>query len=68
MKEPVRLYLYGLLFPLAALLVAYGIVSGADAPLWIALVEAVLGVGAVESARGRVTPVSTVTRGGDREP
>lgn len=54
--EPVRRYLYGLLVPLAAVLVAYGIVDNESAPLWIALATAVLGVPAVESARSRVTP------------
>lgn len=72
MKEPVRLYLYGLLIPTAAILVAYGILSNTDAPLWIALAEAALGVGAVELARSRVTPTRgrsvNVIGGGDYEP
>lgn len=54
--EPVRKYLYGLLVPLAAVLVAYGVLDGESAPLWIALATAVLGVPAVEAARASVTP------------
>lgn len=54
--EPVRKYLYGLLVPLAAVLVAYGLVDNESAPLWIALATAVLGVPAVEAARSRVKP------------
>jgi RsiW-degrading membrane proteinase PrsW (M82 family) len=55
--EPVRKYLYGLLAPVVAVLVAYGIVDGESAPLWIALATAVLGVPAVEVARSNVRPL-----------
>lgn len=55
--EPVRKYLYGLLTPLVAVLVYYGVVDSESAPLWIAAATAALGVGAVEVARSKVTPV-----------
>lgn len=55
--EPVRTYLYGLLVPLAAVLVYYGVVDNESAPLWIALATGVLGVPAVEVARSKVSPV-----------
>jgi hypothetical protein len=57
-SEPVRLYLYSLLVPVVALLVFLGVVDAQSAPLWIALVTAVLGVPAVEAARAAVTPVA----------
>ena len=57
-SEPVRLYLYGLLAPLVALLVVYGIVDETTAPLWLAFGTAVLGVTVTEAARRRVTPVA----------
>lgn len=53
--EPVRSYLYTLLAPVVALLVFYGVVSDAAAPLWIGVLTAVLGVPAVEVARKKVT-------------
>lgn len=56
--EPVRKYLYGLLAPVVAVLVAYGVVDSESAPLWIALATAVLGVGAVETARAKVRPIN----------
>lgn len=52
--EPVRNYLYTLLFPVAALLVGYGWVSSEHMPLWVGVATAVLGVPVVESARRRV--------------
>lgn len=57
-SEPVRVYLYGLLAPLVAVLGAYGIVSDELAPLWIGLGAAVLGVPLIEAARRKVTPVA----------
>jgi hypothetical protein len=54
--EPVRLYVYSLLAPLAGILVFYGIVDSAAAPLWIALGTVVLGVTGTEVARSKVTP------------
>lgn len=54
--EPVRTYLYSLLAPGVALLVAYGVIAEANASLWTALATAVLGVGGTEAARSRATP------------
>lgn len=56
-SEPVRLYLYGVGLALLALLVGYGLVDGAQAPLWVALLVALLGVPATESARRAVSPL-----------
>ena len=56
-REPVRARLYALIAPVAALLVGYGIVSEAQAALWIGLATAVLGTLAVESARAHVVPI-----------
>jgi hypothetical protein len=56
-REPVRVYLYGLLFPGAALAVAYGVLSNDKAALWLTLGAAVLVPGAAELARRKVTPV-----------
>ena len=62
--EPLRIYLGGVLAALVAVLVAYGIIDGDQAPLWIALGTAVLGIGGVEAARSRVTPVDSLDHGG----
>lgn len=56
-KEPVRLYMYGILVPLAGVLVFYGLLTEQSAPLWIALLNAVIGVPAIETARSLVSPV-----------
>lgn len=56
-SEPVRMYLYGLLAPLLAVLVFYGVVESSAVALFFALGAAVLGVPAVEVARSKVTPV-----------
>lgn len=53
--EPVRLWLYGLIAPVVALLVLQGVVSDEAAPLWIALATAVLTVTGAEAARSKVT-------------
>lgn len=58
--NPVRTYMYGVLGPLVALLVGYDVVSAADAPRWLALGAAVLGVPATELARARVRPVASL--------
>lgn len=55
-SEPVRSYLYAILVPLVALLVAGGIVSGALAPFIVAVVVAVLGGATVETVRSAVSP------------
>lgn len=57
--EPVRLYLYGVLVPLVALLVALGVVQTDQALLWLAVGAAVLGVPAVERARSLVDSPAT---------
>lgn len=55
-REPVRVRLYGVLTAIVGLLVARGLLTGLEAPLWLALAAAALGVGGVESARAHVTP------------
>jgi hypothetical protein len=65
-NEPVRLYVYTVLAIVVGLLVARGVLSTAEAPLWTALVATLLGVPAVETARSKVSPVWTDTdRRGD---
>jgi len=62
--EPVRLYLYSLMLPGAALAVVYGVATTEQATSWVAAAAAVLGVGvpAVEGVRARVTPWSPSDR------
>lgn len=57
--EPLRLYIYSLLAPLAAVLVLYGVVDGNAVPLLIALATAVLGVAGTEAARAKVASPQT---------
>jgi len=57
--EPVRLYLYGVLGPLVALLVALGVIQADQALLWLAVGAALLGVPAVERARALVDSPAT---------
>ncbi|HEY9337579.1 MAG TPA: hypothetical protein VIQ79_24275 [Kribbella sp.] len=57
-RQPVRSYLYGVLVPGEALAVSYGLVSGNQGALWLALGAAVLVVPAAEAARARVTPTA----------
>lgn len=57
--EPLRLYVYALLVPLAAVLVWHGIVSDEAVPLYLALAEVVLGAGAVEGTRRAVASPET---------
>ena len=59
-REPVRVYLYGVGVAGLLLLVAYGLVEDSKAPLWLGLLGAVLYVPGVELARARVTPVQPV--------
>lgn len=56
--EPVRTYLYGLLAPVLAVLVAYGVMDEQQTAVWFAVAVAVLGIPAVEVARAKVTPVA----------
>jgi hypothetical protein len=55
--EPVRLWLYGLIAPVVALLAWYGVVADDAAPLWIALATAVLTIVGAEVSRSKVVPV-----------
>lgn len=54
--EPVRVYIYSVMVPALLVAVGYGLVSGAQATLWLTLAAAVLGVGSTEAARSNVTP------------
>lgn len=54
--EPVRLYLYALLTPASLLAIAYGLIDGQQAALWVGLATVALGVPATERARANVTP------------
>jgi predicted membrane metal-binding protein len=57
-QEPVRVYIYGLALAIIAALVFFGVVTGAAAPVIIAVVLAALAVPSpVEVARSKVTPV-----------
>lgn len=52
--EPVRLWLYGLMAPVMAILVGYGVLSDAQASMWITLATAALGIiGGTEFARSK---------------
>ena len=55
-REPVRVRLYTIVTAIVALLVGRGIITGYEAPLWMALAAGVLGVAGIESARAAVTP------------
>lgn len=55
-SEPVRLYVFPLLVVLVGTLVTKGVLDGDTATLVIGLVTAVLGLGAQEVARAKVTP------------
>ena len=63
--EPVRVRLYGVITALVTLLVGRSVLTGYEAPLWIALAAAVLGVAGVETARADVTPTHRVPPPGD---
>lgn len=57
-SEPVRIYVYGLVSAVVALLVFMGVLTGAAVPFVIAVVVAALALPSpVEAARARVTPV-----------
>jgi hypothetical protein len=57
-RRPVRVYLYGLLFPGFALAIAYGLTTADKAALWIALGGGVLVVSGGELAQRKTTPVA----------
>lgn len=61
--EPVRLWLYGIAAPLAAIGVGYGVLSEAQASMWITLAGAVLGVlGGTEFARSKAYAPANVAQ------
>jgi len=64
-REPVRLYVYGVVGAVVALLVFRGVVSGTESLLWLALAQVLLAVPATEAARARVD--SPATSAGVRE-
>ena len=51
-----RRWIYGVSVASIALLVAYGIVRSDQAPLWLSLAAAVLGLAGPATALGHVTP------------
>lgn len=60
-SQPVRVYMYSVLVPLVALLVAFGILKSSDIDLILGVASAVLGTGAVEAAHNAVSPVNQVS-------
>lgn len=60
--EPVRLYLYGVLLAVLALLVGYGILAAELVPLWIALATALVMAPGIEKARASVSPTPAPKR------
>lgn len=56
MNRDVRKYLYTVTIALVAVLVAYDVISGESAPLWLALAAAVLGILAPATALGHLNP------------
>lgn len=59
-REPVRVYVYGLVVALLAVLVTLDYLDKADVPVWLALAAAVLAVPSVEGARASVTSPATL--------
>lgn len=55
-NEPVRRWVYGALVAVAGVLVGYGLITDTELVYWTALLEAVLVVPFVESARVKVRP------------
>jgi hypothetical protein len=56
MTRQVRKYLYAVTIAAVAVLVAYDVISGEAAPLWLALSAAVLGIVAPATAITHMTP------------
>jgi hypothetical protein len=56
MTRQVRKYLYGVTIAAVTVLVAYDVISGEAAPLWLALGAAVLGIVAPATAITHMTP------------
>jgi hypothetical protein len=60
LREPVRLYLYGIAGVGVAALVVYGVLTDAQASLWVTVAATLLAVPVgTEVARSKVTPVAT---------
>lgn len=59
-NEPVRLYVYPALVVLVGLLVTRGVIDAELADLVTGAVALVLGIGAAEAARAKVTPAGKV--------
>lgn len=59
-SEPVRLYVYPILAVLVGVLVARGVIDDQAADLITGAVALILGVGAAEAARAKVTPAGKV--------
>jgi hypothetical protein len=57
-NEPLRTYVYGVLGPLLAILVAYGALDANKTALILALGTAVLVPAVTETARQKVTPAA----------
>jgi hypothetical protein len=60
-SEPVRLYLYAVGTAVEGVLVARGVITGNDAPLYVGVLVAVLGLPATELARSKVIPANGST-------
>jgi hypothetical protein len=56
MTRQVRKYLYAVTIAVVAVLVAYDVISGDAAPLWLALAAAILGIVAPATAITHMTP------------
>ena len=59
MTRQVRKYLYSVTIAVVAVLVAYDVVAGEAAPLWLALAAAVLGIVAPATAITHMTPAQS---------
>lgn len=59
MSRPVRKYLYAVTIAAVAVLVAYDVISGEAAPLWLALGAAILGIVAPATAITHMTPAAS---------
>lgn len=66
-REPVRVRLYAVISAIITLLVGRSIITGYEAPLWIALAAALLGVAGVETARADVTPTRQAPDPGEQD-
>jgi hypothetical protein len=59
MTRQVRKYLYGVAMAAMALLVALDTIPGSQAPLWLGVVAAVLGLAAPATALANLTPAAS---------